>query len=225
MQWKGGFLSTTANLAYPYKSLEVPLPVFNLQRALDDSVRHLQLARIGPRIYHAVYKAMYFVSSDLALDNITWNSLRYFDAAADCLGDQYSSAMRNFTDSAVSPLPPRNRDSSLDDLFDALAFGSTLDAYLFYVAATHKLYRFKGSEDLDPARMFFVEYARNFCESRKVPLVRGHSYARASRGASLAWFKVNGPLMNTKEFAKAFSCPAGSSMNPQRKCPLIRKHR
>ncbi|KAH7963587.1 hypothetical protein HPB52_021663 [Rhipicephalus sanguineus] len=222
MQWKGGFLSTIANLAYPYKALEIPLPVFNLARALDDSVRHLQLARIGPRIYHVIYKALYFISRGLALENMTWNSLRYFDAAADCLWDQYSSVVRKVADSSVTSLPSRKRVDSLDQLFDALALGSTLDAYLFYVAAKHKLYRFKGSEDLNPTRMFFVEYARNLCESRKVPLLSGRGNARTSQGA---WFKVNGPLMNTKEFANAFSCPAGSSMNPHRKCPLIRKHR
>ncbi|KAH7966891.1 hypothetical protein HPB49_020348 [Dermacentor silvarum] len=226
VHWKGGFLSTTANLAYPYKVLEVPLPVFSLQRALDLSVRHLQLARIGPRVYHTLYKALYFTSTDLALDNMTWNPLRYFDTAADCLWEQYSSVGRKVANSSShSPLPSLNIGNALDNLFDALALGSSFDAYWFYVAAKHKLYRLKGSENLDATRMFFVEYARNLCESRKVGILAGRRRVSTSEAISPAWYKVNGPLMNTKEFAKAFSCPAGSFMNPSSKCPLIRKHR
>ncbi|KAH9375362.1 hypothetical protein HPB48_013627 [Haemaphysalis longicornis] len=233
-QWKGGFLSTDATLAYPYKVLEVPLPVFNLQqRALDESVRHLQLARVGPRIYYAIYKALYFTSSNLALENMTWNPLRYFDTAADCLWDQYSSTIRpNKTSSASnassgSSPPFANRTRDLDNLFDALALGSALDAYLFYVADKHKRYRFKGSEDLDATQLFFVEYARNLCENRNEKskgVGKRGSTSEVVDSRSPAWFKVNGPLMNVKEFAKSFSCRPGSFMNPVNKCPLIRKH-
>ncbi|XP_077536259.1 neprilysin-2-like [Haemaphysalis longicornis] len=235
VQWKGGFLSTDATLAYPYKVLEVPLPVFNLQpRALDESVRHLQIARVGPRIYYAIYKALYFTSSNLALANMTWNLLRYFDTAADCLWDQYSSTIpNNKTPSAPNassgsspPFAKSTRD--LDDLFNALALGSALDAYLSYVAYKRKLYRFKGSEDLDATQLFFVEYARNLCENRNAKFEgarnRGRSTSEAVGSRSPAWYKVNGPLMNVKEFAKSFSCRPGSFMNPVNKCPLIRKH-
>ncbi|XP_065302041.1 neprilysin-2-like isoform X2 [Dermacentor albipictus] len=226
VHWKGGFLSTTASLAFPYKVLEVPLPVFSLRRALDVSVLHLQLARIGPRVYHTLYKALYFTSTDLALDNMTWNPLRYFETAADCLWEQYSTVGRKVANSSShSSLPSANTGHTLDNLFDALALSSSFDAYWFYVTARHKLYRFKGSENLDMTRAFFVEYARNFCESRKLGLLAGGSQLRTSQASSPAWYKVNGPLMNTKEFAKAFSCPPGSLMNPTSKCPLIRKHR
>ncbi|KAK8774189.1 hypothetical protein V5799_011282 [Amblyomma americanum] len=228
VQWKGGFLSTTANLANPYKVLEVPLPVFNLQRTLDDSVRHLQLARIGPRIYYAIYKALYFVSGNLALDNMTWNPQRYFDTAADCLWDQYMALSRKASNNS-SPLPrygSRTRD--LDDLFNALALASSLDAYAFFVGAKRKIYRFKGSEDLDATKLFFVEYARNLCENRDPGFGGARNRARSSEtmkvSRSHAWYRVNGPLMHLKEFSKAFSCPPGSRMNPSNKCPLIRKH-
>nr|XP_054931800.1 endothelin-converting enzyme 1-like isoform X2 [Dermacentor andersoni] len=226
VHWKGGFLSTTANLAFPYKVLEVPLPVFSLHRALHVSVLHLQLARIGPRVYHTLYKALYYTSTDLALDNMTWNPLRYFETAADCLWEQYSTVGRKVANySSHSSLPSANTGHTLDNLFDALALSSSFDAYWFYVTARQKLYRFKGSENLDMTQAFFVEYARNFCESRKLGLFAGGSQLRTSQATTPAWYKVNGPLMNTKEFAKAFSCPPGSLMNPPSKCPLIRKHR
>ncbi|KAK8774190.1 hypothetical protein V5799_011283 [Amblyomma americanum] len=225
VQWKGGFLSTTANLARPYKVLEVPLPVFNLQKTLDDSVRHLQLARIGPRIYYAIYKALYFVSENLALDNMTWNPLRYFDTTSDCLWDQYSFASRRASNNSFPSPLYKGRTRDLDGLFNALALASTLDAYAFFVAAKRKQYRFKGSEDLDVAGLFFVEYAMNLCENLDPGFDAGRNRSKTPEAfLRHAWHQVNGPLMNLKEFSKAFSCPPGSFMNPSIKCPLIRKH-
>ncbi|KAH9391547.1 18S rRNA pseudouridine methyltransferase, partial [Tyrophagus putrescentiae] len=33
-------------------------------------------------------------------------------------------------------------------------------------------------------------------------------------------FRVNVPLMNMPDFAKAFHCPAGSKMNPKERCAV-----
>ena len=34
------------------------------------------------------------------------------------------------------------------------------------------------------------------------------------------YFRVDGLMMNTRSFNEAFECPAGSRMNPQKKCGI-----
>ena len=66
-------------------------------------------------------------------------------------------------------------------------------------------------------QMFWLSRARTSCSRwttealRSLILTGVHSPDR---------FRVNGPLMNTEEFARDFGCPAGSPMNPTDKCKV-----
>ncbi|KAI8330426.1 hypothetical protein BC941DRAFT_485542 [Chlamydoabsidia padenii] len=71
--------------------------------------------------------------------------------------------------------------------------------------------------DMSPEALFFINFGRVWCEKdrpeRAVQKILGdvHSPARV---------RVNAAVQNMPEFAKTFNCPAGSPMNPTRKCKL-----
>lgn len=68
--------------------------------------------------------------------------------------------------------------------------------------------------DFTPKQLFWISYAQFYCEvqrkeSKRQQLERNavHSFNR---------FRVDGPLMNSEEFANDFNCPRGSLMNSER---------
>jgi len=70
---------------------------------------------------------------------------------------------------------------------------------------------------LTNAQLFFVGYAQGWCA------VASDAYLRvqvATDPHSTARYRVIGPLINLDQFADLFSCPVGSFMNPQVRCPV-----
>lgn len=69
--------------------------------------------------------------------------------------------------------------------------------------------------DYTPEQLFFISFGQLWCSR----------YTKAGIAAQLLTnphspgpFRVEGVLVNSKEFADAFKCPAGSAMNPKDKC-------
>ncbi|GLV37814.1 Neprilysin 2 [Carabus blaptoides fortunei] len=68
-----------------------------------------------------------------------------------------------------------------------------------------------------PQQMFWISAANTWCskyrpESLKLRVTTGYH--------SPGQFRVLGPMSNLEEFAKDFSCPVGSKMNPKHKCKV-----
>lgn len=61
-------------------------------------------------------------------------------------------------------------------------------------------------------QLFYLSLAQKFCE----PLTNGHEMATrlVADGILPSYFRVNSMLMNSKQFAEAYECPDGSTMNP-----------
>ncbi|KAM7310281.1 neprilysin-1 [Ixodes scapularis] len=65
-------------------------------------------------------------------------------------------------------------------------------------------------------QVFFVQYAQIWCE-----VVDEEGYKKyQSELHSPGKYRSNGALQNFDEFARAFHCPLGSPMNPEKKCSL-----
>ncbi|XP_070382381.1 neprilysin-2-like isoform X1 [Dermacentor albipictus] len=130
---------------------------------------------------------------------------------ADCLRRQF------YHDKQASELAAHH------DAIDVIALPSVLHAF------RKRLLRAQGngtstsmagdarSRSRATDRLFFYEFARSRCEAYD----DAYLHQRTHRGArSPAPFFVNGPLRNTKEFARAFRCPRDSDMRPKRVCRL-----
>ncbi|KAJ1552045.1 hypothetical protein HK405_012888, partial [Cladochytrium tenue] len=72
-----------------------------------------------------------------------------------------------------------------------------------------------GIEELADDQLFFVGFARQQCERQRASVAR-----QLAAWAAPARVRVNGAVSNLDAFARAFSCPAGSPMNPRDKCRL-----
>ncbi|XP_066593448.1 neprilysin-2-like isoform X2 [Prorops nasuta] len=74
-----------------------------------------------------------------------------------------------------------------------------------------------GLEDYNDDQMFFLSTATTWCETIKPSVLID---VMKSDEHSVGRFRVLGGLSNSEEFAKAFSCPVGSKMNPEEKCNI-----
>ncbi|KAI1285214.1 Neprilysin-1 [Halotydeus destructor] len=66
-------------------------------------------------------------------------------------------------------------------------------------------------------QLFFLSFASIWCENERRESMR-NTVKYGSHSPSR--FRVIGTLVNSKDFSKAFQCPAGSPMNPRGKCVL-----
>lgn len=66
-------------------------------------------------------------------------------------------------------------------------------------------------------QLYFISFANTWCSlTRPEKLKQQIEYDPHSPSQ----YRVNVPLSNSADFAKAFNCPAGSPMNPTKKCLL-----
>ena len=66
-------------------------------------------------------------------------------------------------------------------------------------------------------QMFWLSAANMWC---KITTPEGLKNQIITDPHSPSKFRINGPLSNIPEFAKAFNCPLGSTMNPEKKCSV-----
>ena len=71
--------------------------------------------------------------------------------------------------------------------------------------------------NLTQKQLFFVSFGQLWCSKyRDQALKRLIKTDAHSPGI----FRVIGTLQNNEDFAKAFNCPKGSKMNPEKKCSV-----
>ncbi|KAK8770353.1 hypothetical protein V5799_013187 [Amblyomma americanum] len=215
--WTGRFLSAESRLAPPYDRLEIPLPVFDLFLNEDASLRPLQLARAAPKVYRSLLRAVYHWAfnfehgggdKESGGESLAWS----LDQLRVCLERQYAALA--WTERRVQLDATR---TSWSDLWDNLALGAAMDAFLLFARRLATDYRVALLEHWDVSQLFFVYYAAYYCENSNRRFLR----KMAAQGPhSPAWFRVNGPLRNMPEFALAFGCKPGSFMSPLKRCAL-----
>ncbi|KAK8779984.1 hypothetical protein V5799_018676 [Amblyomma americanum] len=216
--WTGSFLSAESRLPPPYERLEIPLPVFDFFLNEDPALRPFQMARAAPKIYRSLFRAVYHWAYNFEHGSTNAKTERGADLARRldelrlCLERHYTSLA--WADQRFQLDASR---TSWSDLWDNLALGPAMDAFLLDTRRVAPDYRLVPLERWNASQLFFVSYAANLCEKSNQRLLR----KIAAQGPhSPAWFRVNGPLRNSAEFARAFGCKAGSFMNPPKKCGL-----
>ena len=86
--------------------------------------------------------------------------------------------------------------------------------------AFHAFKSHEAKKGLSPRladQLFFVSYGLSWCSIMRKEAMRNQI---ENNEHAPAMFRVNTPVSNSEDFAKAFKCPVGSNMNPKKKCLL-----
>ena len=144
---------------------------------------------------------------------------RRFRERADCFVEQYGSIE---TEEEVGGHRRRLNGSSTlgENISDNGGLRAATLAFQKVVASGPPVeadYRLPQLETTTPEQLFFLAYAGNWCSAYRAEALARHL---AHNPHLPGVYRTNVSLANSEAFARAFSCPPGSPMNPPRKCRL-----
>jgi len=134
-----------------------------------------------------------------------------FKEKAQCIIEQYS----NYTVPEVG-LKVNGINTQGENIADVGGLRSTYAAYQDWVKQHGEEPLLPGLQ-YTPRQLFWISAANVWCGKQ-----RPESLAVRVRtdAHSPGRFRVNGPLSNLQQFSDDFSCPKGSTMNPQKRCSV-----
>ncbi|KAK8762733.1 hypothetical protein V5799_025996 [Amblyomma americanum] len=176
------------------RTIHVPLLLFNVTEAFDDTIDALQLSRAAPRLVRCIFDALLCVANST---NITEHWL--------------SEDTRSRLQEIESCFDAHNAQSSLIRLRDTLAARIAYAHFRKIVKTSDRVLavRMRGGILLTDRQVFFVNLMLQACESSG--RLNTGAVALAGRDWTIA-------LHNSKDFPNAFNCSVGTGMNPLRKC-------
>ncbi|RWS14643.1 neprilysin-like protein [Dinothrombium tinctorium] len=143
------------------------------------------------------------------------DTLRIYKEKIQCFIDQYSNVTEPVTGKRLN-----GKMTVGDNVADNGGLRLAFDAYKEYARTKHPEKNFKlpfEMSDFTTEQLFFISVANLYC----------HNYYNETISALLSYdshspnsVRVNVPMQNSENFAKAFNCKPGSPMNPENKCVL-----
>lgn len=152
---------------------------------------------------------------------------REFSKRAQCLIDQYSSFAVKSLDQSTTLGHINGVFTLAENIADNGGVKLAFEAYRSYLASHRVQTANPWNEDdthstsldvhLDAERLFFLSFGQAFCgKSKDATMTR----RLTSDPHSPEHWRVNGVLMNNRDFARVYACPKDSPMNPEHKCEL-----
>jgi endothelin-converting enzyme len=178
---------------------------------------YLNYGAIGTVVGHEVSHAFdnngrRFDSKGRLIDWWSNSTAVEFEKRSVCFVDQYSK---------FSIKDPQGKDIYVNGkltLGENLADnGGIRQSWRAWKAGKQNNPRLPGLPLLIPEQLFFLQFAYPWCGKAK-PEYLTNSIRTDPHSPGFA--RVNGVAQNSAEFAQAFRCPAGSKMNPPKKCLL-----
>ncbi|KAI8972991.1 hypothetical protein BDB01DRAFT_808279 [Pilobolus umbonatus] len=212
----------TVNAYYSPNSNEIVIPAGILQSPMYGSYfpDYLNYGAIGMVIGHELTHAFddsgrKFDGNGYLVDWWTNETSTRFEEKAQCFIDQYSKF--NIT-SANKTIYVNGKLTLGENLADNGGLSASLLAYQ-KLRPNHDISEPKlpGLESLSPEALFFINFGRLWCHNERDKRSEQMIYIDEH---SPPFARVNGVIQNSPSFAKAFSCPVGSPMNPEKKCQI-----
>ncbi|RWS28084.1 hypothetical protein B4U80_05271, partial [Leptotrombidium deliense] len=139
---------------------------------------------------------------------------RQYKNKVDCFVRQYSAYIEPKTGRHIN-----GRKTVGENIADNGAIHQTYTAYKIYAALKHPEKDLKLPNEMSKFtkdQQFFISYANTYCGDH----AKSWMYEQLQDEHSPDDARVIVPLQNSEEFSRAFNCPIGSPMNPEKKCIL-----
>lgn len=138
------------------------------------------------------------------------SSISAFKSKTQCLVDQYSKYV--FHEKNLN-----GKQTLGENIADNGGIKQAFQAYQNWRKRRGPEPPLPGLEEFTNEQIFFLGFAQIWCSKyRPETAVRQVDFGVHSPGM----YRVIGPLSNFDEFAKAYRCPKGSPMNPEKKCAV-----
>ncbi|KAI8889923.1 zincin [Backusella circina FSU 941] len=213
----------TVNAYYSPNSNEIAIPAGILQPPFFDTEfpEFLNYGGIGAVIGHELSHA--FDNSGRKYDGhgylVDWwtnTTSQEFDKKTTCFIDQYSKF--NITGPDGKVVNVKGKQTLGENLADNGGISAALLAYKkLRPNSNTPEQRLPGLEKLSIEQLFFINFGRIWCRLERPKAALQHLLTD-EHSPSVA--RVNGVAQNSIDFAKAFNCPSGSNMNPEKKCVI-----
>lgn len=217
--WKKHARAAVVNAYYNSLENSIEFPAGILQGAFFDAERpnYMNFGAIGYVIGHEITHGFDDRGRQFDRDGNDRNWWKpktdaRFKERAQCIIDQYA----NFS------LPENGlRINGLNTQGENIADnGGIKEAYRAYRRWTKdhgREARLPGLAEFSADQLFWISAANIWCGKFRPEVLK----LRVNSGVhSPAKFRVIGPMSNSPEFAQSFDCPAGSPMNPRKKCAV-----
>lgn len=211
-------LPATVNAYYSATENKIVFPAGILQKPFYDHrfPKALNYAGIGVVVGHEITHGfdnsgrLFNKDGNLA-DWWSNKSIEAFKNKAKCLEDQYS----NYT---FHSLNLNGEQTLAENIADNAGIKQAFQAYQNWKRRRGRPEPYlPGMKDFTNEQIFFLGFAQIWClKSRPSAVERLVTFSSHSPGK----FRVIGSLSNFDEFAKAYKCPKGSQMNPEKKCSV-----
>ncbi|CAJ0606432.1 unnamed protein product [Cylicocyclus nassatus] len=200
-------LSSTPIHNYERNLVQIPFDVVRAPIADTDLIDVVSYASVGSIIGHEITHAfdeqgkLHGPTGNLGEDWWSTESRRRFKERERCYIEQYARLTSSDDET-------ESRTSLYENIADNVGLTVALQAWR---ANSEQSYWKLSGLDLTRDQLFFLGYAQSWCALK----------SKQQRGVHMMEkLRVIGALQNSADFATAFSCPAGSPMNPSRKCVL-----
>jgi len=145
-------------------------------------------------------------------------TIQNFAGEAQCFIDQYEGYnVPELEDMLGEDAHLNGKNTQGENIADNGGIRETYRAYIRSVESQGSEPRLPGLTQFTPEQMLFVSYAQVWCEIQTPESLLGQVLSDVH---SPGRFRVIGPLGNSEDFQKEFSCSADANMNRPEKCKL-----
>ena len=205
------------NAVHLKKLVQIQINPGFIQRPLFSSLnpRAMNYGALGAVIGHEITHAFDSDGSNFDSEGVkrpwmTRSVQQVFEKKAQCFVNQYNKINVSFQSGLSVPV---NGELTLaENIADNGGMHTAFEAWKG--TETGDIYHKQAKQDLSPAQIFWLAYAQINCDVVSDQKMTS-DITNDEHAPKIA--RVNGAVVNSAEFAKAFNCPLRSPMNPRPK--------